>query len=225
MATALPPQSRQSNALRNTAGWPTQSKAHVTPPSGNNAPAADSRSAGTSSRTVAAASPALASTKWVAPNWRPRSSFAATVSTATMRVAPEMRRPWITFSPTPPTPNTAAVSPGFALARLSTAPTPVRTPQPIRQADVSGMSFGMRTACTSLTIVVSEKTEAAAKLEAGSPLNVNGVEMFPSELLHHVGCPVLHARHAPQLARVAMTTWSPGFTDRTASPTDPPTPA
>ena len=71
MATALPAQSRQSRALRSTAGWPTQSKAHVTPPSGKSAPAADSRSAGTSSRTAAAASPALASTKWVAPNCRP----------------------------------------------------------------------------------------------------------------------------------------------------------
>ena len=45
----------------------------------------------------------------------------------------------------------------------------------------------MRTAWTSLTIVSSEKTEAAAKFDAGSPLKVNGVEMFPSELLHHVG--------------------------------------
>ena len=89
----------------------------------------------------------------------------------------------------------------------------------MRQADVSGMSFGMRTACTSLTIVTSEKTDAAAKFEAGSPLKVKGVEMLPSELLHHVGCPVPQARQAPQLAKVAITTWSPGFTDRTASPT------
>ena len=155
----------------------------------------------------------------MAPNWRPSVSLAATVSTATILVAPAMRSPWITLRPTPPTPKTAAVSPGFTLARFRTAPTPVRTPQPMRQADEKGMSFGMRTACTSLTIVTSEKTEAAAKFEAGSPLKVNGVEMLPSELLHHVGCPVLQARQAPQLASVAMTTWSPGFTDRTASPT------
>ncbi len=43
--------------------------------------------------------------------------------------------------------------------------------------------------------------------------------MLPSELLHHVGWPVPQARQAPQLAKVAITTWSPGFTDRTASPT------
>src|SRR5580692_2314847 len=89
----------------------------------------------------------------------------------------------------------------------------------MRHADVSGTSLGMRTACTSLTMVTSEKTEAAAKFEAGTPLKVKGVEMFPSELLHMVGCPVLQARHAPQLASVAITTWSPGLTERTASPT------
>ena len=141
------------------------------------------------------------------------------MSTATILVAPAMRSPWITLRPTPPTPNTAAVSPGRTLARFSTAPTPVSTPQPMRQADDSGTSLGMRTAWTSLTIVTSEKTDAAAKFEAGSPLKVNGVEMFPSELLHQVGWPVLQARQAPQLARVAITTWSPGFTERTASPT------
>src|ERR1700734_1364052 len=216
MATALPAQSRQSRALRSTAGWPTQSKAHVTPPSGKSAPAADSRLAGTSSRTAAAASPALASTKCVAPNWRPSVSLAATVSTATILVAPAMRNPWITFRPTPPTPKTAAVSPGLTLARLRTAPTPVNTPQPMRQADMRGTSFGMRTACTSLTMVTSEKTDAAAKFDAGSPLKVKGVEMLPSELLHHVGWPVLQARQAPQEARVAITTWSPGLTERTA---------
>src|ERR1700693_1787290 len=120
------------------------------------------------------------------------------VSTATIRVAPAMRRPWITLRPTPP--KTAAVSPGRTLARLSTEPTPVSTPQPMRQAEERGTSLGMRTAWTSLTTVISLKTEAAAKLDAGSPLKVNGVVMLPNELLHQVGCPVLQARHAPQLA-------------------------
>ena len=132
---------------------------------------------------AATASPAMASTKWVAPNWRASSSLEATVSTATIRVAPAMRRPWITLSPTPPTPKTAAVSPGRTLARLSTEPTPVSTPQPMRQAEDSGTSLGMRTAWTSLTIVNSVKTEAAAKFDAGSPLKVNGVEMLPERAL------------------------------------------
>ena len=40
----------------------------------------------------------------------------------------------------------------------------------MRQAEESGISLGILTACTSLTTVDSAKTEAAAKLEAGSPL-------------------------------------------------------
>ena len=43
--------------------------------------------------------------------------------------------------------------------------------------------------------------------------------------MHQVGWPVLQARQAPQLARVAITTWSPGLTERTAEPTDSTTPA
>ena len=117
------------------------------------------------------------------------------------------------------------MSPGRTLARFNTAPTPVSTPQPIRQAEVSGTSLGMRTACTSLTTVTSEKTDEAAKFEAGSPLKVKGVVMLPSELLHHDGCPVLQARQTPQLASVAMTTWSPGLTEVTEDPTASTTPA
>ena len=111
----------------------------------------------------------VASTKWVAPNCRARASFEATVSTATMRLAADRRSAWITLSPTPPTPNTAEVSPGATLARLSTEPTPVSTPQPMRQAEVKGTSLEMGTAWTSWMMVYSAKTEAAAKFDAGSP--------------------------------------------------------
>ena len=75
----------------------------------------------------------------------------------------------MTFRPIPPTPKTAAVSPGLTDARLRTEPMPVRTPQPIREAEVKGTSFEIRTAWTSETMVYSAKTEAAAKFEAGSP--------------------------------------------------------
>ena len=102
---------------------------------------------------AATASVAEASTKWVAPNWRASASFEARVSTATIRLAPAMRRPWITLRPTPPTPKTAAVSPAWTLARLRTEPTPVRTPQPMRQAEVIGTSLLILTAWTSLTMV------------------------------------------------------------------------
>ena len=87
-----------------------------------------------------------------------------------IRVAPAISRPWITLRPTPPTPKTTAVSPGRTLARLSTAPTPVRTPQPIKQAEVNGMSFGIRIAWTSETMVDSTNTLTAAKFDAASPL-------------------------------------------------------
>ena len=129
------------------------------------------------------------------------------------------------MSPTPPTPNTAAVSPAWTLARLSTDPTPVRTPHPMRQADVIGTSLEILTACTSLTTVCSVKTDVPAKLEAGSPWKVKGCDTLPRVLTHQVGWPVLQARHVPQLARVAMTTWSPTFTDVTSEPTDSTTPA
>ena len=111
-----------------------------------------------------------ASTKWVAPNCRASASLDARVSTAMMRLAPASRSPWMTLRPTPPTPNTAAVSPARTLARFSTAPTPVSTPQPIRHAEVMGTSLEILTAWTSLTMVDSAKTDVAAKFDAGSPL-------------------------------------------------------
>ena len=49
--------------------------------------------------------------------------------------------------------------------------------------------------------------------------------MLPSVREHQVGCPVLQARQVPQAARVAITTWSPGLTERTSEPTDSTTPA
>jgi acyl-CoA reductase-like NAD-dependent aldehyde dehydrogenase len=78
-------------------------------------------------------------------------------------------RPWMTFSPTPPTPKTTAVSPGSTSAVLSTAPTPVSTPHAMRHAEVKGISSGIFTAWTSATVVSSAKLEVAAKFEAGSP--------------------------------------------------------
>ena len=168
MAMALPPQSSASTALRRTAGWPTHSKDHVTPP-GPRAPAIDCGPWGTILRISSTASVVEASTKWVAPNWRARASLEAIVSTAMIREAPWTRSAWMTLSPIPPTPKTAAVSPGCTEARLNTAPIPVRTPQPMSEAEVKGTSLEIRTAWTSATIVYSAKTEAAAKFEAGSP--------------------------------------------------------
>src|ERR1039458_1207685 len=170
MARAFPPQSRTSRALRRTAGCPTQSNDQLTPPVHPSAPVTRPGPGGTISRIAATASDDEASTKWVAPNCRASVSLEANVSTAMIRLAPASRSPWITLRPTPPTPNTAAVSPACTLARLSTAPTPVSTPQPMRQAEVMGTSLEILTAWTSLTIVDSANPDVAAKFDAGSPL-------------------------------------------------------
>ena len=85
-----------------------------------------------------------------------------------------MRSAWMTERPTPPAPKTAVWSPGWTLARLKTEPTPVTTPQAIRQAEVSGTSLSIGTACTSLMIVSSAKEEVAAKLPPATPPTVNG---------------------------------------------------
>ena len=61
--------------------------------------------------------------------------------------------PWITFSPTPPTPKTAMLAPGGTWAVLITAPTPVMTEQPIRAARSSGMSGRIGIALDSATTV------------------------------------------------------------------------
>ena len=45
-------------------------------------------------------------------------------------------------SPTPPQPKTATDEPGVTFAVLIAAPTPVITPQPIRQARSKGISLG-----------------------------------------------------------------------------------
>ena len=79
-----------------------------------------------------------------------------------MRPAFLMRAAWMTLRPMPPTPNTATSWPGWTLARLSTAPAPVMTPQPMRQAEVSGTLSSIFTTWRELTTVYSAKAELAA---------------------------------------------------------------
>ena len=63
-----------------------------------------------SARTVSTGSTREASTVSVAPSFCASSSFDGDTSTATIRDAPAMRAPWMTFKPTPPQPMTATVS-------------------------------------------------------------------------------------------------------------------
>ena len=72
-------------------------------------------------------------TKSVAPRFFAISNFVSLTSTAIMRSASAMTRPWITLRPMPPRPKTAADEPGRTFAVFSTAPIPVVMPQPSRQ--------------------------------------------------------------------------------------------
>ena len=66
-------------------------------------------------------------------------SLASSISTAMISAAPARRAPCTAESPTAPQPITMTVSARPIRATLSAAPTPVITPQPIRQARSNGM--------------------------------------------------------------------------------------
>ena len=55
-------------------------------------------------------------TKSVMPNFFAISALAGFRSTPTIRLAPTMRAPWITFRPMPPRPNTTTLAPGQTFA-------------------------------------------------------------------------------------------------------------
>src|SRR5579884_3756890 len=102
---------------------------------------------------------------------------------------------------------------------------PVCTPQPTSAAEVIGTSGGILTACVALSTARSANTDELAKLYAGSPRQVNGWPCAPNVDRHIVGRPAVHASHAPQLAIVVSTTWSPSATLVTPAPTASTTPA
>ena len=167
----------------------------------------------------------LASTKSVAPNRRATGSLPGLASMTTMRPAAAMRAAWMAAWPMPPAPMTTTVCPGCTRARLSTAPAPVTTAQPIRHAALSGTSGSMTTAWVSVTTTSSVKTPVLAKLNAFSPPTVNGRLRRPIVSRQWVGWPRSQAAQRPQLPSVVSTTWSPTFTLATASPTSVTTPA
>ena len=166
-----------------------------------------------------------ASTKAVAPKRRATSCLAGLASTTTMRPAAAMRAAWMADWPMPPAPMITTVWPGCTLARLSTAPAPVTTAQPMRHAALSGTSGSITTAWVSLTTTCSVNTPVFAKLKALSPPTVNGRDSRPMVSRQWVGWPRSHAAQRPQLPSVVSTTWSPTWTLATASPTCSTTPA
>ena len=70
-------------------------------------------------------------TKWVMPKRSPQCFLSLLMSTPMIMSAPASRSPWMTLSPMPPSPKTIALAPSSTFAVLSTAPTPVVTPQPM----------------------------------------------------------------------------------------------
>jgi hypothetical protein len=141
-------------------------------------------------------------------------------STAMIFAAPAMTPPCTQLRPMPPTPNTAIVAPVSTLARLTTAPKPVMTPQPISAARSNGTRGSIEIAPCSRTTVYSANTEALANWKAGLPATVKGRASFGlGAFLHSVGWPASHLLQRPQWASVDTITVSPSLTARTPTPT------
>src|SRR4029079_14138508 len=75
----------------------------------------------------------------VAPSARAASSFAATRSTTTIVPAPARAAPMTHDNPTPPSPMTTTLAPGWTAPVFVIAPTPVVTQQPISAATAWGV--------------------------------------------------------------------------------------
>ncbi len=73
--------------------------------------------------------------------------LAGSISTAIIAPAPASRAPCTAAKPTAPQPITITLSPYAIAPRLSAAPAPVMTPQPIRQARSNGICLGTGIAC------------------------------------------------------------------------------
>ncbi len=85
--------------------------------------------------------------------------------------APLSRAPWTALSPTAPAPITSTDEPGVTRATRVAAPTPVITPQPIRQARSNGISRGTTTALLSCTTQHSACEDTAEKCRTSRPLS------------------------------------------------------
>ena len=100
-----------------------------------------------------------------------------------MTAAPATLAPWMTEMPTPPQPNTTTLEPGWTLAVLMAAPTPVLTPQPISEAMSNGTSSSILMAASWGSVTYSAKVPVPAmpnrsvspSLNRGSPAMVNWI--------------------------------------------------
>ena len=104
-------------------------------------------------------------------------------------LAPLRRAPCTQFSPTPPQPYTATLSPGRICTVFSAAPTPVVTAQPTRAATSNEMSSGITTHDCSGAIACSAKVDTTLNWVTCSPFSVSRVLpscMVPSCQYHVV---------------------------------------
>src|SRR6266404_2663881 len=119
--------------------------------------------------TVLATPPDAASTVWVAPKRLAALSLDLARSTAMMGEAPASAAPWMLLRPTPPVPITTTLL-ALTPAVLMTAPMPVMTAQPMREAEAKGTSLGMATAWEPSTTTYSAKAPVPRPWVMGAPL-------------------------------------------------------
>ena len=98
------------------------------------------------------------------------SRFASAMSTAMIFSAPAKRAPWIAPLPIPPHPITTTVSPGLTPAVFTAEPQPVVTPQPTRQARLSGRSSSILTTDASGTVPYCANAPSQASAPMSRPL-------------------------------------------------------
>ena len=75
----------------------------------------------------------------------------------------------MTFNPTPPTPITTTLLPGWTLAVFTTEPKPVITPQPTMQAEVNGTSTVSGVTASLRTSVKPESVPMLKERSTGRP--------------------------------------------------------
>jgi hypothetical protein len=185
-ATTVPPRRTSPSACSTAAGRPAVSITWSAP------------------RASARSSPARRAR--VAPKRRAASSRAGLTSIAVTSAASASTAPWMAFSPTPPQPTTTTRWPGRTCATRSTAPRPVRTAQPIRQALGNGTSSGIRTAWEACTTTSSANAPQRSPWTIGPPPGVRiglGTDRPPGP--HSTSSPARQAGHTPQ-ARTSDTT-------------------
>ena len=115
-------------------------------------------------------SSSVAFTVCVAPNALARASLDSTTSIAMTGLAPEITAPCRVLMPTPPIPVMTTLARGGTLARLTTAPKPVVTPQASRDADSMLMVGGTFTSWDSRTKTYSANPATRAFWMICAPL-------------------------------------------------------